>query len=163
MITQQFKEAIKIIYAKLNNTNFPYAFIGSTNCALQGMEVSPRDLDLVMKLDDLQHIPKLFKEYSPSDIEELLPDSKDPAWTAKLANHPAFNVHAHVKEIKVQILGEKDNGDYVSKLVANRIIYIPFNGLKLPCFTLEAEAEAYEETYRPKKAERIRQFLQDSK
>jgi len=163
MITQQFNEAIKIIHTRMSSKDLHYAFIGSTNCALQGMEVSPRDLDLVVRLDDLRQIPQLFKDYSPSTIEELLPDPKDTAWTAKLANHPAFNVHANVQGVEMQVLGEKDNGDYVSKLIANRIVYVPFNGLKLPCFTLKAEAEAYEETYRPKKAERIRQFLKDFK
>jgi len=119
MIPQQFKEAIKIIYTRMNSKDFSWAFIGSTNCALQGMEVSPRDLDLVMRLDDLKQIPQIFKDYSPSNIEKLLPDSKDLAWATKLANHPAFNVHAYVERVEMQILGEKDDGDYVSKLIAN--------------------------------------------
>ncbi len=163
MIPQQLKKAIKIICTRMNSKDLSWAFIGSTNCTLQGMEVSPRDLDLVTRLNDLRQVPHLFEDYSPSNIEELMPDPKDPAWTAKLVNHPAFNVHAYVEGVDMQILGEKDDGDYVSKLIANRIIYVPFNGLKLPCFTLEAEAEVYEETYNPKKAERIRQFLRDSK
>ncbi len=162
MIPKQFKEAIKIIYTRINNKNFSWAFIGSTNCALQGMKLSPGDLDLVVRLDDLKWIPQIFKDYSPSKVEELRPDPRDLAWNAKLDKHPAFNVYARVEGVDMQILGEKDDGDYVSKLIANRIVYVPFNGLKLPCFTLEAEAEAYE-IYRPKKAERIRQFLQDSK
>ena len=128
MIPKQFKEAIKIIYSRINSKDFSWAFIGSTNCALQGMGVSPRDLDLVMRLDNLRQIPQIFKDYSPSKIKELIPDSNDPAWTAKLANHPAFNVHAYIEGVDVQILGEKDDGDYVSKLIANRIIYVQIDG-----------------------------------
>ena len=128
MITQQFNEAIKIIHTRMSSKDLHYAFIGSTNCALQGMEVSPRDLDLVVRLDDLRQIPQLFKDYSPSTIEELLPEPKDTAWTTKLANHPAFNVCASIAGVEMQILGEKDDGDYVSKLIANRIVYVPLMG-----------------------------------
>lgn len=162
MISPQFKDAIRIIYERMNSKDFSWAFIGSTNCTLQGMDLSPRDLDLVVRLSNLKHIPQMFKDYSPSKIEKLMP-SKDSAWTNKLANHPAFNVRANIEGIEMQILGEKDDGEYVSKLVANRIIYVAFNGLKLPCFTLEAEAEAYEETYRLKKADKIREFLKNFK
>ncbi len=163
MINPHFKEAIKVVYDKINGSGFNWAFIGSTNCALQGMEISPRDLDLVVRLDDLKLIPQIFKDYSPSEVEELRPDTGDLAWNAKLDRHPAFNVHGYVEGVDMQILGEEDDGDYVSKLIANQVIYVPFNGLKLPCFTLEAEAEVYGETYRSEKAERIRQFLRDSK
>jgi hypothetical protein len=60
-------------------------------------------------------------------------------------------------------MGEKGDGEYVSKLLANKLIYIKFNGFEIPCFTLEVEAQAYEETNRDNKAELIRDFIKKDK
>ncbi|MEK6917854.1 MAG: hypothetical protein AABW51_02800 [Nanoarchaeota archaeon] len=159
MINEQFKDAIKVVYERLDNNTIGWALIGSTNLALQGMDLSPKDLDLVMKLDSLVYMPMLFSDYSTSRIEELKPDNSDPAWTAKLQRHPAFNVHFNIGRVPVQILGEYDDGDYVSKLINRSLCYTKIGGLKIPSFTLETEADIYAETYRYEKAERIRCFL----
>ena len=159
MIPEKVVDTIKIISSKLKENGIDYAIIGSGNCALQGMDLTPRDLDLVVRLDDLKKMPEIFKEYSPSEVEKLFPDSKDPAWTAKLEKHPAYNVYFYIEGVEVQILGEEDDGDYVSKLLAKKIILVSLKGNNLPCFTLETEAEVYAQTFRPEKAKRIRDFI----
>ena len=73
--------------------------------------------------------------------------------------HPAWEVKFILNGIEVQILGENDEGDYVMKLIANRVVYLDLNGIRIPCFTLEAEEQTYRETNREKKANMIREFL----
>nr|MBA4404683.1 hypothetical protein [Nanoarchaeum sp.] len=163
MINLQFERAIKELSEVLDKNRITYAFIGSTNLALQGMDVIPRDLDLVVRLDDLRNIPSLFSVYNPSKVEELRPDPNDPAWASKLLEHPAYNVHFNIENVQVQILGEKDDGHYVSKLIYPKLTYVNLNSTNVPCFTLEAEAQAYEDTHRSNKAERVREFLRGSK
>ena len=163
MLSYYFKQAIKVLSQELNTQQLKYALIGSSNLVLQGMDLSPHDLDLVMRIDDLNKIPEIFRSYSPSNIEELRPDSGDPVWTAKLERRQAWNVCFNIGKIPVQILGESNYGNYVSKLVAQRLVHIDIDGTDVPCFNLEAEAEAYQETFRPQKAERIRAFLQAKK
>jgi len=158
MISERFKRALKEISSTLDYKLCPWALIGSTNLALQGMIINPRDLDLVMRLKDLGVASKKFYRYNASAIEELSPDERDPAWTAKLKRCPAFNVHFNIKGVSVQILGEGDNGDYVSKLLANKLIYTDLKSFKIPCFTLETEAQVYD-IFRPEKAQQIRDFL----
>ncbi len=160
MLSQKFKDAIRIVSGKLSGKDLNWSFIGSTNCTLQGMNLSPKDLDLVVRLKDLEKIQVIFKDYNPSNVEKLFPDPKDQAWNAKLLKHPAWNVHFSINGVEVQILGGPDDGDYVSKLIDNRIIQIPFEEIKVPCFTLQTEIECYEETYRQDKADRIKRFLQ---
>lgn len=162
MITEQFKHAIREVYSALESSLCPWAIIGSTNLALQGMNVNPRDLDLVMRLGDLRTASQKFQKYNPSEIKELFPDSKDPAWTAKLKRHPAYDMRFNIGKVKIQILGEGNNGNYVSKLRAHQVTYIDMNSFKIPCFTLEAEAQAYD-AYRPEKAKRIREFLSNQR
>ena len=124
MLSYDFKQTIRVLSGDLNEQHLEYALIGSSNLALQGMDLSPRDLDFVMKIDDLRKIPTILRKYMASDVEELRPDSGDPAWTAKLERHPAWNVHFNIGKIPVQILGELTDGDYVSKLLSNRLVYI---------------------------------------
>jgi hypothetical protein len=159
MLSYDFSQAIGILSKELNEQQIEYALIGSSNLALQGMKLFPRDLDLVMGLKDLRKTPEIFRKYHASAIEELRPDSGDPAWTAKLQKHPAWNVHFNIERIPVQILGEPADGDYVFKLLDKRLVYISVEGIRVPCFTLETEADVYQETFRPEKAERIIAFL----
>ena len=149
MISNNFQEALKILAKKFNQNNIKWALIGSTNMAFQGIDIIPHDLDIVIQFEDLQEITSLFSEYNPSPINELSPLNDKPAWEIKLKIH----------NVEVQILGEKDDGEYVNKLLGNKIIIKNLDNLKIPCFTLEAEAQTYEETHRPDKAKIIKEFL----
>ena len=160
MITKQFKDALKEISSTLDYKVYPWTLVGSTNLGLQRMDTNPCDLDLVMRLTDLKVIRKKFQKYNPSAVEELFPDTGDPAWSAKLKRCPVYNVHFNMWEVRVQILRERDDGDYLSKLIAHQLTYINLEDSQIPCFTLEAEAQTYEDTYRLDKAKRVRDFLE---
>lgn len=151
MLDEKFINAIKVIHKLLSENNIFWALIGSANLQLQGMSVAPHDLDIVVQLNDLYKMHKIFSQYSPSEIKELKPLAGEPAWEVKLV----------IDRAEVQILGEKDNGIYVSKM--DLLTNIKFDGMEIPCLTLEAEAQAYEETKRDGKAKLIREFLTKTK
>ena len=129
-----------------------WALIGSTNMALQGINIHPRDLDSVVRLDDLKKMKNIFPEYKLSKIKELKSFRNEPAWDIKM----------RIGDIEGQILGEKDTGEYVSKLLANKIKNIMLDDIEIPCFTLKAEAQTYLETNRKHKADIINRFLEQS-
>jgi len=149
MLNKTFKEALKVLNKKLKKNNIKWALIGTTNLALQGMNINPRDLDIVVTLGDLKKIPFIFEDYSPTDITKLPVTTDEPAWDVTLI----------ILDVKVQIMGERDTGEYVNKLLANKIIQIKVDTFEVPCFTLEAEAQAYTETNRAQRAQTIRNFL----
>lgn len=149
MISDSILGALKIVAERMQKTSLCWSVIGSTNMALQGMDVEPQDLDIVLRLDDLKKIPEIFSGIIVSDVRELPTITGEPAWEVKM----------EIEGVTVQILGEKDSGQYVSKLVAGRTTEVNVNGLTIPCFTLKAEADAYSETNRKKKAEMIKEFL----
>jgi len=163
MDLEKFKNALVIVSGRLNQSGIKYALVGSLNQVLQGMNLSPKDLDLVARIEDLAGINSLFHDYSPSQIKEMKPDSTDPKWTAKLERHPASGFHFNVGDAPIHILGERDDGDYVSKLLEGRLSYLEIENVKVPCFTLEAEADAYKDTFRPDKSARIREFMMGRK
>ena len=150
MISKDFLEVIKIISKRLKKSKIQWALIGSTNMAIQGIDVTPRDLDLVVKLSDLSKMNSIFFDYNPGEIRELKP----------LSEKPALDIKIIIDNIEVQILGEKDSGEYVKKLLLNQIILIRLNNIEIPCLTLKAEARTYSETKRQHKADLINNFLE---
>ena len=149
MITR--KEALKIIYFKLKDKKVKWAIIGSTNTALQGMNIAPNDLDIITNPDDLKIFKEVLKEYVVKPICKKPPYKK---------GYPEFyELKLNIEGIKVHIIGEYDNDIYYSRVSEGNIILINLDNLKIPCFTLEAEAQAYEETNRGNKAEMIKDFL----
>ncbi|MDO8460162.1 MAG: hypothetical protein Q7S74_03565 [Nanoarchaeota archaeon] len=121
--------------------------------ATQGMNVNPNDLDIVIQLRDLRRIKDIFSNYTPSSIKELKISGEEPAWEIKIT----------IGDLEVHILGERDTGKYVSKLLANRIIQMRLDDMEISCFTLDAEAQAYAETNRKNKADLINNFLKHNK
>ncbi len=133
----------------MEKNSLKWALVGSTNLSLQGMEVIPRDLDILVKWSDLETIKSIFSNYNPSEIKKLKPLVKgQQAWEIKMIIH----------NIKVNFFSEK-SGEYVKRLLANKIIRIKLNNIEVPCFTLEDEAQTYAKTNRQHKADIINNFL----
>jgi hypothetical protein len=124
--------------------------VGSTNLALQGMDITPHDLDVVLTFKDLDRIPALFPEYSPTIVTKLEPIVND-AWDVKM----------NIGGVDIQIFAENDSGVYVSKLLANKLTILKIKTFDIPCFTLEADSQAYVETKCQEKADRIKEFLEN--
>jgi len=152
MITDQFNRVLKVVKERMEESGIRWAVIGSTNMALQGMDVVPRDLDIVVRLDDLKKIPEIFSDMVAQGVKDLPSMTGEPAW----------EVNGEIDGVEIQILGEKDTGQYVSKLINNRVKIVKTSETEIPCFALEAEADAYAETGREKKANLIREFLRGS-
>ncbi len=122
--------------------------IGSVNMQAQGIELSPNDLDIVVQLKDLKKISKIFSDYSVFEIRELKLFDYKSAWEVKV----------EIKKVEVQFLGEKDDGIYIEKLLANKLINIKVDNIEIPCFTLNAEAQIYSQTNRKHKTKIFKIF-----
>jgi hypothetical protein len=101
VITKDFKDAIKIIHEKLEKNNIKWALIGSTNMAIQGIDVKPRDLDIIVQLKDLSKMQEIFSGYKASAMRKLKPMTEEPGW----------EVRAQIRSVFIQFLGERDTGD----------------------------------------------------
>jgi len=149
MLNQNLSDAIKIIRERLDDNQIKWALVGSANMKLQGMEVEPRDLDIVVQYKDLQKASSIFSDYSASAVKEL----------ESLSGKPAWEVNARINGAEVHFIAGEERDVYVSKLLANQITYIKLDDVDIPCFTLEAESQAYMETNRGHKARLIQEFL----
>ena len=69
MINKNFIKSLNIISKHLNNSRIKWAIIGSANMALQGIDITPKDIDIIVKLEDLENIKDIFHKYEISNIE----------------------------------------------------------------------------------------------
>lgn len=150
MITENFKKALKILSERFEKSKLKWALIGSTNMALQGMDVSPHDIDIIVNVDDFGKTRNAFSDLRPSPAEK----SKYGGLKFKLV----------IEGVEIEIIGEgRNDGVYIHSLLENKLTYIDVDGTKIPCFRLEVEAEAYSKTNREEKAGMIRKFIEESR
>lgn len=130
--------------------NLKWAVIGSTNMCLQGMDVEPQDLDIIVELETLDKLKNIFADYEIAEKKQLKPGL------------PVWEFQVKIDDVEFQFIGEKlETAEYIKHLLANEIVEFENCGLKIPCFTLEAEAQAYEETNRQHKADIIKEFVKN--
>jgi len=149
MIDQDTINALRIIHRRLSDNQIKWAVVGSTNMKLQGMNTEPHDLDVVLQYNDLQKVSNIFSDYSASSVKEL----------KSLTDKPAWEVNAKINGKDVQFIAGGEDDVYVSKLLSNQITHIKLDDIDIPCFTLEAELQAYRETNREHKAHLIQHYL----
>lgn len=149
MLNQNFIDTLKLVSNRLTSNGFIWAIIGSTNLALQGIDVSPRDLDIISTMDVLPKIKSIFQEYEVAEIEERGSAISGSYW----------RVVMHINGIEIEVLGEKENGIYVDRLLAGNKIEISLDGVNISCLALESELQAYRDTGRQNKVDLIESFL----
>jgi len=66
MVEQKTVETLKVIYEKLKRQEVKWVLTGSTNLALQGLKIKPKDIDILTDKEDAFKINKLLKEYVAS-------------------------------------------------------------------------------------------------
>ena len=144
-------KSIKTIHKILEQNDIKWALVGSTNLYIQGMQIEPNDLDIILQYKDLKKITKLFSNYFASNIKEL----------NSLTNKKVCEVNATINDIEIQFIGADNTDIYVSKLISNKLIMVSLDDIKIPCFMLEAELQCYKKTNREQKVNYIRKFLSE--
>jgi len=146
VIDEKRREMILDIAEKLKSIR--WTLIGSTSRQLQGMDVSPNDIDISVHVDDLEKIREIFKEYNPPEVKELKTTTKERAWHVKF----------FLNDFEIEFLGEESNGLFLKKILDGRTSVVE----GVPCMNLDAAAECLEATNREEKAKKIRKWLNDN-
>lgn len=153
MLPENFKIALKLATKALSDAKINYAVVGTTALAIHGMDALPRDLDLIVHKDDLDAARELFSDYMATDIATIESKSGKPAW--------GFVADLH--GVELEVVGENNDGTYVSKLLGDQAETVDFEDEEITVFSLQAQAMAYSETQRAHKAKRIQDFLKSRK
>ena len=151
MLAKNFEDTIKFVYSRLRNKKIKFAFIGSANLNLQGINTKTNDLDIIINIFGFKVISEEFKEYITQ------PASKKPYF--KEGYPECHELKLKINDVLVHVMGEYDNDLYMSMINKGNVVPIKINDISIPCLALESEAEAYSKMGRNKKVRLIRDYL----
>ena len=144
MLSKEFTQALRVISAHLEPSGIEWYMTGKGNLALQGMDVKPSRLQILIYERDLDRFLSLFASFKRTEIEEL-------------SNGEAKEFNLIVDGVEVLVCAEYPHGAYWESMEPP--LEIPLEELPLPCFTIPAESEAYSKMGLLKTKETIDQFL----
>lgn len=152
MIPERFVKVIKMIHGKLTGSDIVWALTGSTSFAIQGIDVVPKDIDIQTDKEGAYRIEELFSEYVVERVK--FKESE------LIRSHFGKLV---IDGIDVEIMGDiqkKVDGNWEPPVnLPQYILFVDFQGLKLPVLSLEYEAEAYRKLQRYDKARMLNEFI----
>lgn len=151
MIPENTFKALKAISDRLNGKGINWVLIGSTNHALQGVDVKPRDIDILTDKEGAYAIGEALKEFVVEEIHIRE--------TEKMKSHYGkFNIEGVEVEIIGDLVNMKQEGDLWSETTNfSKKIIIEFKGVEVPGISLDQELSAYTKM---KKIERIKKIKQ---
>lgn len=152
MIPAKHKKAAIIIANILNGAGIPWAFVGSFNLAIQGVDIKVGDIDITFHTPDSTKINALFKQYSVDPISYKISE--------KFKSH--YGVF-RINKVKVEFMAEVDawvNGRW-EKGNTNfpTVATITFEKTRMHVLPLEAEYKAYQRLGRNEKAALIKKVI----
>lgn len=128
MVNLSYLKAIKILYSKLSDSGIERYITGKTNLSLQGIEIKPSHLWILIHNTDLDKFCELFSNYEKSKIIEL-------------KNGEAKEFVMKIDDVDVMVCAEYPHGTYW--VVMKNPISILIENMKIPCFSLESDRDAY--------------------
>jgi hypothetical protein len=151
MLPDNFIKSIKLITSELQNKNIKWALVGTTNLALQGLDVKPNDLDIVTFANHIQVFERIFKDYIIKPLTKKISSTK---------GCPDYYIlMLSINGVEIEVMGEFETNVYFSKVGRGEIEEIDLEGMRIPCLNLSSEANAYEKLGRNKKVEMIKDFI----
>lgn len=152
-IDQHLRHVIHDIVVRLADLHTAWSLIGSANLALQGVEVGPRDIDLLTTLDGAYLIEGSMQEFVLSPV----------AWkeTRRFAAHRG---ELRISGVQVEVLGGLENRIPPEDLWTERHglsarTWLADGGLRIPVMPLTQELHAYIAMGKLDTAEKIRAAL----
>lgn len=152
MLNQQIMKALRIIHDTLKDTRINWTLGGSTNLLLQGVDVAPRDIDIVTDKQGAISIGELFKNYEIKKVRYVE--------TEKIASYLG---KFKIEEVEVEVIGEPriktTNGEWTEPFVPKRRQIRNLEGMRIPLILLRNALKTYERLGRKDKVQKIEQAL----
>ena len=155
-VRSEIIEVLKLILSRLKNREIKWVLVGSASLALQGMEINPKDIDILTNKKGAFEIDELPKEYEVEPVEYR----KSELFQSFLGEFVILNM-------KVDVMGslkERFDNEWVDlspRLLSPKIIEI--RGMTVPVSSLHEQQRANERLGREKdsiRVQKIREFLE---
>ena len=153
LVAPEYLEALRIICSSLCDTSINWAVTGSCGFALQGVPVTPADIDIQTDRNSAYEIERILGEH----VIEKVHFRKSEI----IRSHFGALI---IKGIRVEIMGDiekrgqrKTWGKPVDLKKHTR--YVKYKGMSIPVLSLEYEYQAYRDLGRFDKAEMLKSRL----
>ena len=153
MLPTQVRRALSTILERLRDSSIEWKLGGSVALALQGLEISPRDVDLLLPSGDAA---RLMAETLGDFVESL------PHWRASVP-FASYYGHCRIEGVEIDLIGElvieTPLGSVelgADSLLWRRESSLPFQGWKVPSIPLEIQLVTY--YLMPEREERVNQI-----
>lgn len=148
MLDRKFIDVLKILNSKLKKQK--WVIVGSTNLALQGIKIRPKDIDIVTTKRSAFQINKLLKIYEIQPVKRKI-------WKVGKRKFFEYIGEFRIKGIHVEIIaGRREINKKPKKLP--KIKFISLGKIRLPCAKLEEELKVYSELKREKDLKKIKKI-----
>lgn len=150
MVPEENYQVLKIIVDRLKNIN--WILIGSTNLAVQGVNIKANDIDILTTKEGAYKIEEALHEFciEPVHYKE----------STKFNSHYGLFI---INGIEIEVMGDIENfrpkGELWGEKSNFKKHYIEFHEITIPCAKLEQEYYAYIKMGRFEKAELIKTRL----
>jgi hypothetical protein len=150
MISEENVSALKILHDKL--IDLDWRLIGSANLTLQGIDIIAKDIDIMVKVDNVQVVQTLLQQYCTKRIEY-----------SKTGNFASYYGQFNINDVKIDVIAGLvliKNGVQTTKdIFAKNPTIIDVEGMAIPCANLNTEYEAYIDLGRYDKAQLIKKSI----
>jgi hypothetical protein len=153
MIPKKNIEVIKFITEKLSHININWALIGSSNLALQGVDVEAHDIDILIDKEGALLIGEILKEFTEKEIK-YQESEKFKSYYGKFI----------IDGVDVEIMGDlliinPEENIWSQSLNLSEKIYFQIDNIKIPIISLDQEYKAYLKLGRIRKAQKIAEII----
>jgi|SRR6185312_1281168 len=154
MIDIIYSKALRRVYKSLQERPVNWVVTGSCGFALQGVPVTPDDIDLQADLAGALAIEQLLSKYVVQKVRF--------STTEKIRSHFGELL---INGVKVEIMGDVqkriEDGSWEKPVELERYKrFIEFRGMKIPVLTLEYEYEAYMKLGRLEQAKMLKEAIE---
>jgi len=153
MIDRAYLDVLRTLYARLSGTGVVWVVTGSLGFALQGVPVTPPDIDLQTDVGGAYTIARLFSGYAVRPV----------AFSCAATIRSHFGALA-IASITVEIMGDIQKrlpdgtwDDPVDLERHRRVVDVA--GMQLPVLSLDYEREAYVQLGRTETAKMLEEWL----
>ncbi len=153
MIDEKTKKVLEYLVKKLKDIN--WALVGSTNLAIQGVDIKPHDIDILTDRKGVYAIGKFLKKFEKASI--MFRETKQ-----FKSNFGIFEID----NVKIEVMENLQNRIKNKWVVTNDLSkrrFIEFEGIELPVIPLEEEYKTYKKLGRIEKANKIKKLIEMKK
>jgi len=142
------KAILKIANLLSSEQSLKWAIVGSCNLLLQGIDITPNDIDIITTEDGIEKIYNNLKKFALGKIE-----------FSHQLKFPSQKADFNIDGIDIEVIGEEKNkGAYVNDRL--KIEYIVLKNSKIPVASLKSEKNAYNKLGREERVKLIDQIIQ---